>query len=351
MNNPNPEMLVMARESRGVSQSDLARDLDVTQSAVSKMENGTFAITEQMIERIAKLLHYPESLFYVQDMRLGLGPSEIFHYRKRAKLTKKSLDMFHAQVSLRRIHVRMLLNSVDIEPFFEIPHLDIDEFGTASRVAQAVRATWHVPRGPIKNLTKLIEDAGAIVMHHNFGTDMIDAISRDVPGTPPLFFINPQFGGARYRYTLAHELGHIVMHSTPRADMEAEANEFAAEFLMPGDEIGPMLTNLTEAKIANLTPYWRTSMSAILQRAAQLGRLTQRQEKALRMRFAAAGYMKKEPPELDIPIEQPTILTTVVQSHLQDLGYQPHELAAAIHLLPDELAARLPLGQRALRAV
>lgn len=73
--------------------------------------------------------------------------------------------------------------------------------------------------------------------------------------------INNRHTPTRQRFTLAHELGHVVLHqfSTPHADglqqvyfrdhesasgqtrEEVEANQFAAEILMPGSILIPML--------------------------------------------------------------------------------------------------------------
>lgn len=39
--------------------------------------------------------------------------------------------------------------------------------------------------------------------------------------------------------TLAHELGHLIMHKTPSAEMEKEAYDFAGAFLMPRRDIAP----------------------------------------------------------------------------------------------------------------
>jgi Zn-dependent peptidase ImmA (M78 family)/transcriptional regulator with XRE-family HTH domain len=351
MSEANPEMIVLARESRAVSQRDLAEKLGITQAALSKIEAGIIGVSDVLLRKFSEALHYPPTFFFQQELRLGLGPSELYHYRKRAKLSKKVLDAFHAQLTIRRMQLRGLLASVDIEAHAPFPRLDVDEFGDPAEVARALRAMWHVARGPMRSITKVIEDAGGIVVHFRFGSELIDAISRNVPGVPPLFFMNPDVGGARYRYTLAHELGHMVMHAVPNPKMEDEANEFAAEFLMPADDIRPMLTGLSVAKLASLTPYWRVSMAAILKRAADLKKLSVRAERSLWIAMAAAGYTKKEPVELDFPVEEPSLLSAIIDTHVSRLGYDAEQLAQVVHLFADELAATYPLGQRGFRVV
>ena len=52
-----------------------------------------------------------------------------------------------------------------------------------------------------------------MVISVDFETPRIDAISRWMPGLPPLFFVNKDIPKDRYRYSLTHELGHVVMHA------------------------------------------------------------------------------------------------------------------------------------------
>uniref|UniRef100_UPI000A5CA4A8 ImmA/IrrE family metallo-endopeptidase n=1 Tax=Vibrio campbellii TaxID=680 RepID=UPI000A5CA4A8 len=69
---------------------------------------------------------------------------------------------------------------------------------------------------------------------------LIDAMSQRIDGMPVLFFVNVNAPADRLRHTLAHELGHMVLHTITFADddeMEQEADAFAGAFLVPADEI------------------------------------------------------------------------------------------------------------------
>src|ERR1700730_1023199 len=112
--------------------------------------------------------------------------------------------------------------------------MDAEDYnGDVSVIAGLLRRSWGIPNGPVENLTTAIEAAGGVVLRRSFGTSKIDAMSKWAPGEPPLFFINSEIPADRCRYTLAHEIGHIVMHQVPTPDMEGEADRFAEEFLMP----------------------------------------------------------------------------------------------------------------------
>jgi Zn-dependent peptidase ImmA (M78 family)/DNA-binding XRE family transcriptional regulator len=333
-------MIALGRESRGMSQTALADALNVTQGRISKMEAGLLPVPGDILIRLCEKLSYPPEFFQRQDQRSGLGPSEFYHYRKRKSIRDKQLEKWHAEFDIRRLNLARLLQGVDIEAPSEFPRFDIDEHdGGAVEIARLVRATWHVPRGPIRNLTKLVEDAGGVIFLHDFGSEHIDGISRYLPPLPPIFFMSCNRNGARFRHSLAHEVAHMVMHRFPNVEMEAQADQFAAEFLTPAAEIRSQLHDVTLAKLASLVPYWRVSLSALLKRACDLDMLPARQQRFLWMQMSRYGYRTKEPAELAFPIEQPTIIRKLVESHRSALNYTRDALAQMVALYPAEFTA------------
>ncbi len=114
-------------------------------------------------------------------------------------------------------------------------------------------------------MVKLIEAAGGIVVYCDLKTRDLDALSHRVEGLPPLIFINSNLSGDRARFTLAHEIGHLVLHSIPDDDgsMEEQADMFAADLLMPGPEIRHQLVNLNMEKLARLKAFWKVSMQSV----------------------------------------------------------------------------------------
>lgn len=66
----------------------------------------------------------------------------------------------------------------------------------------------------------LLERAGVTVVVRNLGTDAQDAVSMWPPGTSPMILVNTGLSPDRTRFTLAHELGHLIMHEMPDDDQE-----------------------------------------------------------------------------------------------------------------------------------
>ena len=345
-------MMALARDSRAESQTDLAAALSVGQGTISKYESGLSDPPADFVRDLASHLNYREDFFY-EAGRPNWSPP--FHYRKRAKLGVKALNKIHAEINIRRIHVEKLSRSYDRLPSLRIPSIDRDEYIGARRrpfsieeVAAHVRDFWAIPRGPIANMVELIEDIGGIVIPCDFGSDLIDAMSQRINGMV-LFFVNTNFPADRMRLTLAHELGHMILHTSDfinDEEMESEADEFAANILLPADEIKPQLRNKFEIRqLANLKRHWKVSMAAIAMRADKLNLVSQYQMKMFWVEMSRLGYRKREPGEPEK--EHPRILGDMINHHTKRLGYSKDELSRMLHIFPSELDAMYgPYTQR-----
>lgn len=333
----NPDMISLARESRLLTQTELARRLSIPQGQLSKIESGVIQIPDDLLPRIAQTLEYPVGLFSLSDRTYGLGPSVFFH-RKRQSLSPRQLKYIHAQVNLHCIRVAKLLEHGSIET--RIEPLDIEGYeGDVEEIARTVRASWLIPPGPIHSVTRAIESSGGIVIRMDFGTHRLDATSLWAPGLPPMFFVNEQAPTDRLRFTLSHELAHIVMHRSMRPDikaMESEADRFAAEFLMPAKEIKASLTVASLPKLAALKPYWKTSMGAMIEHAYRLGKISPRKRQLLWTQMSHAGYRTREPIQLDSAMETPTLLQEIINAYRQQLQYSFDELGKAVGLFERE---------------
>jgi len=333
-------MILLARESRGITQSSLAKQLGVTQAAVSKAEKIQGKVSENLLEKIAKVLIYPVG-FFLQPGH-SYPPATPLH-RKQKGLGKKLQHKIEAEANIRRLHIQKLLDSIDVEGK-SIPVFEIDEYETAQNVASALRRYLRLPKGPVANMTAIIEGFGIAVILCNFYSEKIDGFTLFGKANVPLVFINKQMPWCRIRFTLAHELGHIVMNHVPGANIEEEANEFASSFLMPKEDIEKdfHLKILSLSDLANLKPYWKVSMQAILTRATRLGFLTKDKARRLWMNLSSAGYRKREPSYIDIQPENPTLLTSVLDLHRTNLEYTESELLTMLGSYKDDFFSLYP---------
>jgi Zn-dependent peptidase ImmA (M78 family) len=253
----------------------------------------------------------------------------------------KILAKVEAEMYTTQIQVNTLLADLDIEAPNHFLTLDLDEFdGDPVAVAQEVRRAWRIPRGPIPNLVRVIEAAQGIVVFRDFGTRKLDGMSCWPRGGRPLFYLNSAMPADRLRLTLAHELGHLVMHATPPAgDPEQEAQAFASEFLAPAAEIRPQLRDLRFAQLPGLKEHWRMSMQAIIMAAKTSEAIPENRVRSLFVQLSQHGYRMHEPFEVT-PDEASTILGEAINVHLGEHEYTVDQLASVLDLYTDEFSQK-----------
>lgn len=338
----NHHMLTLAREARGLTQAELATRLNLGQGTLSKYETGFNEPPDEFVEHnLATELGFPPAFFYEPGRPYGLPP---FHYRRRKKLSAKALARIVAEMNIRRMHLTKLLVSFARRTNAFIPEIDRDEYRgrgkaalTTEDAARLVRETWMLPSGPIPNMVDLLESNGGVVIPCDFGTDLLDALSQRIDGMPVMFFVNVDAPADRVRHTLAHELGHMVLHTvTLKSDeeMEDEADAFAGAFLLPADQIRPQLRRFDLRQLANLKGYWKVSMAALAVRAQRLNLITPYQSKMFWIEMSRLGYRKREPNEP--PKEYPRLLRQMVSFHTKKLGYSFDDMAKLLHLQASE---------------
>jgi Zn-dependent peptidase ImmA (M78 family) len=245
----------------------------------------------------------------------------------------------HATIDVIRMQLARLLRGVDVESGDGFVPMDVDRFdGDVEQIARLVRAAWGLPPGPIRNLVERVEDEGGIVLATHLGEDRVDAVGLAVDGLPPLFFTNPRKPGCRQRWTLAHEVGHMIMHQVPSNDVESEADRFAAEFLLPAREIKHELRPpLTLRKLANLKHRWKVSMQALAWRARKLEMITERQYRRIMVEMSRQGWRRAEP--VTIPAEQPRFVTDMIEAYSREQGYSIQDIARAACARVEEFRA------------
>jgi Zn-dependent peptidase ImmA (M78 family) len=353
-----PGMLTLARESRGMTQVEVAAAMTeaapagaavVSQGYVSRAESGRLTVAEDRLHLYAAALGYPADLLCLDPQVSGVGVG-LIHHRKRASLPSSALRRIHAQLALVRLQVSGLAEAA-ARP--DRPHrfsrVLLDNFTTARDAARQVRRAWGLPRGPVTDVIAAIEGAGGLVVVRDLGSELLDAVSQWDGRQAPLILVNDHAPGDRCRFSVAHELGHLVMHPEPGtpSEQEKQADAFAAEFLMPAADIRQAFADGVDlARLAELKRVWRVSMSALLRRALTLNAITEWQYRTVMVEMSALGYRTAEP--VDVVPEQPTRVPALVDALLSDRGLAIDEAAACARLLPEDFKRLYVASDRSL---
>ena len=333
MNNKyNPDMLKIARESRNLTQQELAEKLMIPQVLVSKMEAGLKIIDENIMEKLVESLHYPSTFFEHTFQALDMGARL---HRKKSSLTRKDENFIDAQASIRNIFISELLTRLDID--VNVPEMLLSDFESSEKIAEELRRIWDISKGFIGNISKLIESKGIFICELDFPIKTFDAVSfYNKKNNYGVILINKNFPPDRYRFTLAHELGHLIMHRNfPSANAEDEANDFAAAFMMPEKDIIEDLKDLHFWDLSNLKAVWKVSMAALLYRAKELKCIDEKKYTSLQVRLSQQGYKKSEPP-CGLEIEKPSLFKDILDYYYNELNFDEVTIRKMFGIFKDD---------------
>lgn len=330
-----------ARELTGLTQLDLAMRCAVSQSTIAMIERDALNPSRDLLEKVGAATGFPPLFFLsTPDWDFPLGS---LAYRKfsRAKSHEKIRAHRYAQ---QAFEIYEFLATKVATPRVAFGKLNGEEPVTAARITRS--NLGFSASEPARSLVERFERGGVRLFYlpsiiqceeSTEVTDVhdLDGFSTWVAGEKPVIAVNASKPFDRIRMTLAHELGHLVLHHPTRSDrdIEEEAFEFASEFLIPESAFRTEIGHpVSLAGIAEMKARWGVSISAIVYRAHKLGIITDRQQKYLRMQIAKRGWRQDEP--VSIPKEHPKALRVMTK-----LAYGENTKASPA--LSDE--AHLPL--------
>ena len=307
------ERLRQVREVRGLTQTELARLVGVNQSAIAAFEAGRKQPSQPLLEAMSLQLGFPLAFFRQPsgpDFPLG---SLLFRAPQSMTVKQRMEAHRYGEVIFEIMH--KLIPRVKY-PALRLPRISADPI-TAARGTRSELGLS--PDRPITQLTKVIENCGVVVLAISIDLEPSDAFSvwagHDSP--MPVVVILRMRSGDRLRYTIAHEVGHLVMHQArygTRLELESQANQFAAEFLMPEAIIRSELVQpVTLTSLSNLKLRWGVSIQALIKRAHDLTIITPRQYRYLHEHVSMLGWKTEEPKELEIPLERPRALKQIAE--------------------------------------
>jgi len=301
------QRLQRLRSARGLTQTDLANALAVPSSTLARLENGRIEADATTIELLAKHLGCAPDLLTrpVADV-LYTRP----WLRAYADAPKRTVDQYVADtlLAVEAFEALRLRRMPDRLPTFAgdpNDDDDVDEFALAVRHAADVNGDTGVP-----NVTRAAERLGCVVlpMDNELGKHLGMSTRAD---DFPVIRVSRSSGkvpGDRQRFTTAHELGHVLLHSTyapPDSSeqakiIEKQAHRFAAAFLLPGDAFLDDLDStsggrITLSTLVVLKERWGVAIKAMVVRLQQLGRIDTDQARSLYKQISARGWNTGEP--------------------------------------------------------
>ena len=264
----------------GLSLRDLEFRIDklVTAQAINKYELGKGLPSSGVLMALADALGVSVDYLF-GDPNLVMNAVD-FHGSK----LKSGRDL--AQIEANVLHLlnryftaEEILNmpSMDWNRPREVPWPMLHAPAEAELAAQWLRAQWGLGIDPIANLVEMLEERGIKVVSTSVARvdGLMAKISLEDGRASFVIVVSRGHAGERQRFTIARELGHIVLDVVQNVDDEKAVQRFAGAFLMPVEtlqtKIGVRRKSVSWEKLFNLKRIFGVSVQAIVYRCNEIG--------------------------------------------------------------------------------
>lgn len=296
------ERLKRARNASGLSMKALGEAAGVSANMIKKYEHNDSMPSSGVLIKLSKALQVRSEYFF-RPSKIELTDVE---YRKRANTPKSIVKRIHADVLDQAERWEELTNLWPNFPLpkFKVPDSLPEQINTLEEVdaaADAIRQAWRLGLNPIADLIDTLELNGILVIVTAVDENAkFDGLQTSISGKP-VIVVSANWPGDRQRFTLAHELGHLVLHGHLADGLEEEqaCNRFASAFLIPASsmfkQLGTQRHTLEAQELYLLKQEYGLSMQGCLYHAANLNIISERVRKSIFIYFSSQGWRKQEP--------------------------------------------------------
>jgi Zn-dependent peptidase ImmA (M78 family)/DNA-binding XRE family transcriptional regulator len=277
--------LKQARDALGLSLRGLETAIQnqVSAQAIGKYERDEMMPSSTVLLALAKALNItPEYLLSTREIEL-----EGVDFRKEPQAGAKEERAVEAVVLdkvERYLEIEEMFPGADqlwSTPLRE--ELTINSIEDVEKAAETLRIIWNLGSDPIPCMAELLEEKGIKVIALDLPENVSGSkayVKRARQDNVPVVVVNQKHNGERQRFTLAHELAHLVLRFTEMSDLDEEkaANRFAGAFLMAKEMmyrlLGTNRTSISLGELAELKKIFKVSIAALVVRCNQLGVMT-----------------------------------------------------------------------------
>lgn len=325
--------LVVLRELFGLRLADLSETLEVGAPFLSRVEQGHKQLPADVMLRAAAMYELPLTFFTIATPQID---DAVQTFKKTAKATirdEKRVTRQHKEATrlFRTVSERSGYPATDFPSSDDYDVDDIEALALIMRdhlgldqeepVLNAIRSVERSGVGVIDNLDDLQRARGD---HTGISMPHRDAVR-------PLIAIVTPLEGAEKRFTVMHELGHLVMDAgidSPvarrRDAVEKRADRFARAMLLPSDAMaGHISPSMNLHAYLRIKATFGVRVDMIIKRGEELGLLDSHRAKSLYIQRSSAAWGKAEPVEVNS--ERPLLLK---QALVKSFGAHPAHLSS-----------------------
>lgn len=359
-----------ARVMRAMTATAVMEALGWRHSRLNRLEKSTTtALPVADFERLVAVLRFPAKFFTTAPTSRVHQSDLLFRAPRSITATERE---YLAQFAALAGEFLDELNGRTQLPAVKLPILVIDT--PVAQAAAAVRASWGLAHDqPIEYLTHEIERSGVVVVVRRLLTSSSRRILGDGDSTGkidkhlgysvrvgefntrPLIVVRQSNSWERTRWTLAHEVGHLVLHASGSVTeaCEEQASQFASELLAPAAVLAKEVSRAPSlAELLPVKAKWGVSLGALIKHLHTSQLLTGARFEALRRQLYTrvnpdtdTTWGRVEPGWNDREVERPRLISKWLEmafSARSAAMLAPYDLVWPQDLLEDFMA-----GQRA----
>ena len=274
------ERLKLARKRSGLSLRELSSNMGgmVSAQAIGKYERGEMMPSSSVAIALANAIDVTTT-YLLSPTVVSL---ESVEFRKLASTKVRERAMVEAAVLDhvdRYLQVEELLDIAS--NVWEVPDgapYPAETVEDGELIAARVREAWNLGGGPIPSMTALLEERGIKVLKLDFprAVDGLTCLVHRTDDTAvPVVVCSTGKSIERQRFTLAHELGHLVMDIPAGMPEEKICDRFVSALLVPEDElvreVGRRRLDFGFGELVEIKKIFGVSAAALVIRMRDLG--------------------------------------------------------------------------------
>ena len=283
----------------GLSEKMAAAGHSITKAALSKYELSKSIPGPAFLAALAKVLLVRRSYFS------EASPVNVawIGFRKRSSMSiakQEHVQAFASQVVENQLWLQQLLYP-QLRPALPEPR-QASSMDDAESAAADLRKAWNLDDSPIDSLTATVENHGGVVVACEDISQDFDGLAGRTNSGFPVAVVSMEASADRRRYSLAHEIGHLLLllcASLTDKATEQLANRFASALIVPPavarSELGSKRRRLDFRELGLLKEKYGLSIQGWIRRAADLQIIEESQYKNLCIEISRNQWRKVEP--------------------------------------------------------
>jgi len=305
-----PRRLAGARKMSGLSLRALSERLKkvVSYQTLSNWEKGKGGELPEMpvLQNLASALNVRLDFFF-EPVRAEIAQPEFRKRKSKLKVRDEGAVLEQAQIGLDRYLELEAIAGASTAVDNPLQGLRVATVEDAEKAAAELRDAWNLGGNPIPQVVEMLEERGIRVLEAE-APESFDGLAAWA-GDIPFMLVNRKVKDTcRLRFTLLHELGHLLMRipeGLEHKEVEKLCNRFASALLFPAEafrsHFGERRRHVTLPELISLKEEWGMSIAAIAYRAKDLGIISEDRHRSFSISLGQRGYKKEEPGAYAMP--------------------------------------------------